>query len=176
MRRLGNAKFLTEMWEKQGERYGVLSLSKSRCNEHLWNHYAEGGTGLCIEFNFEAIVDSQNTSWCPFEVEYEDTPPDLNILDFYPPSPELISEFVRRSFRVKTRQWQAEEEVRVVYEVGDKQPPKVPVPPKTIRALYLGPLFSDQDREAVLSWRSSVAVYRARADASGVVAGFDRIR
>jgi len=168
--RRGNRVLLQELWARNIARYGVLSLSKGKTNAHLWDGYAAGGTGVCIEYNFEHIIDTGLVDWIFFDVEYSEIPAELNVLDFQTTDPARIAEFIRRSFRIKALRWAVEEEVRVVYKVGDLTPPKVSVPPRTIRALYLGPAISNEDRAVILGWDTKIPVYQAAIGSDGLFA------
>lgn len=101
------------------------------------------------------------------DVEYDAQPPELNILDFRRNEPDRVEEFIRRSFRVKTLKWAAEEEVRAVYQVDDLTPPKVKVPPHTIRALYMGHSIAASDRATILGWSTSISIYQAIVGSDG---------
>lgn len=166
-KRLGNRETLQKLWSKSVERYGVLSLSKRNSNEYLWNAYGAKGTGVCIEYNFEYIIVSGRADWVFFDVEYAEQPPELNILDFQDPEPTSVEEFIRRSFRVKTLRWTEEEEVRVVYQVEDMDPPKVRAPPRTITAMYLGTSISEEDRATIVGWSTGIPIYQTVISSNG---------
>jgi hypothetical protein len=105
--------------------------------------------------------------WVFFDVEYAEKPGELNILDFRSPEPARIEEFIRLSFRTKLLRWSAEEEVRVVYKVDELNPPKVPVPPHTISALYLGPAITKEDRKIILGWSTRIPIYQVVVGSGG---------
>lgn len=172
--RLSNKEWLRAHWKRSVSDYGVLSLSRSKCNHHLWKNYAQSHEGVCLEFSFEDAIDRELTMWMPDEVEYLDVLPSVNVTEYTRKDRDVIREFVRRSFRVKTTRWAIEEEVRVVYEVGDLNPPKVQIPPGMLRALYLGSRIEASHRDQIVSW-ASADVYQAVADERGSVRQFTRI-
>lgn len=173
--RLQDRQTLQRMWATYAERYGVFSLSRSKCNAHLWNAYGEYGRGVCIEFDLESVIAERVVDWVPFVVEYADVQPEINILEFLEPDRHVIEEFVRRSFRVKTRKWMIEEEVRVAVRV-EADAPKIRVPDGVLRALFLGPHMSNEHRQAILSWPTDIEVYSTHGDADGRILGFERLR
>jgi hypothetical protein len=122
---------------------------------------------VCLEYDFRRIIDTEVVDWLPSEVEYADEQPQLNVLDFKDTEADGVKEFIRQALHVKTRRWAVEEEVRVVYEVGDSDPPKVQVPASTITGLYLGPAISDHDRATCLGWNARVPVYQTDVDSNG---------
>jgi hypothetical protein len=166
-RRIGNRSLLQRLWSKNIDRYGVLSLSKSNTNSHLWSRYADDGSGVCIRYSFEHIIDTRRVDWLFFEVEYVDKLPAFNMFDFRESAPGAVEEFIRRALRLKTRQWEQEDEVRVVYQVEDLRPPKVRVPPHTITALYLGRAVSLEDRETILGWNTNLPIYKMTMEVDG---------
>lgn len=173
--RLGNPETLQRLWGEQAERYGILSLSRSNCNAHMWNKYGEQGQGVCIEFDFEPVIDGRVIDWIPFTVEYEDERPELNILEFQRPDRNLVEEFVRRSFRVKTRDWMVEEEVRVAALI-EKGTPKLKMPDGMLGGLFLGPHISNQHREEILSWKAALDLFSTHLDDEGRIARFEKLQ
>jgi hypothetical protein len=174
-RRLEKPDTLQRLWAEQAERYGILSLSRSKCNAHMWNAYAETGRGVCIEFDFEPVIEGRAIDWVPFAVEYADHQPELNILKFQRPDKELVREFACRSFRTKTREWMVEEEVRVTTLI-ERDPPKLLAPDGMLGGLFLGPHMSKDHREKILSWQSDLPVHATRLDDDGTIVGFERLR
>lgn len=173
---LSNASTLQHLWARQAERYGVLSLSKGKCNMHLWRSYAQESAGVCVEFDFEPVVTDSIAAWLPLSVVYADTQPTMNILDFMgPTSPRLQKEFVRRSFRTKTRQWSVEEEVLVAMPVL-VNPPKVSVPKGLVSTLVLGHAMSSTHIAEILGWSPSVPVLQTNVDSAGRITGFSVVR
>lgn len=173
--RLGNARTLQRLWASDAERFGVLSLSKSKCNAHMWRAYADAGAGICIEFNFEQVIDRGLVDWVPFVVEYEEHLPEMNLLEYRRPDPAVVKEFVRRSFGVKSRKWAVEEEVRVAILI-EKAPPKVRVPDGVLSAIVLGPAVSDTHRMEILSWKTALPVLEAKMNEAGHLSGFGWLR
>jgi hypothetical protein len=174
--------WLKETWIRQANRYGVLSLSSSKCNPSLWRSYGAEGTGVCVELDLEVPYEARLLMWVPNHVEYREEPIPLNILDYCPfdtDSPEILrakqSEFIRRTFRIKRLRYMVEEEMRVVWPLENPDQ-KLPVPPGILSAVYLGPRISAQDRERVLSWDFATPVYAAVEEASLLISGFERLR
>jgi hypothetical protein len=169
-RRLGDRDQLQTIWNRSASQHGVLSLSKTHRNHHLWTEYAQSHTGLCIEYNFSRSIEPGLHHWYPLEVEYTDVRPELNILDYREDTQASIEEFIQKSFLSKTRQWQPEDEVRIVYPVHGLIPPKVRIPAGTITGIYLGVSMVPADREAVVSWKGRVPVFEMYFDSEGQLA------
>ena len=146
----------------------MLSMARSRRNAHLWDVYAAGGSGVCLGFDLSWVVVRSEVDWAPLPVIYEDSRPDLNILDYQPPATGKEHEFVRKSFASKAVRWSQEDEVRLVLEVGDRQPPKFELPHATVTSICLGPRISATDRAEILRWgRGSARVFETLQDGEG---------
>lgn len=91
---------------------GILSLSKSSLNGHLWENYAKDG--FCIGFSSispffqRRSTDPQGTGEL-YEVTYDDTPIILDARRFYDPNFMQL-----RMFYQKTKKWELEEEIRII--------------------------------------------------------------
>lgn len=165
-KKLSSPQYLQHLQAIEADRWGVLSLSRSKCNPHLWSQYADNGTGLCLEFDFNSVVERGMQDWVPMPVEYAAVAPEMNVLDFV--GGVRIEEFVRLSVRTKTFQWMAEEEIRLVMLLENK-PQFVTIPDRTIRAVYLGPRCADHDIVNVLEWAGVIPVFRTRIEDSGAM-------
>ena len=127
---------------------GILSLSKSPINSHLWEKYASDG--FCIGFNsFSPFfrrrdTDPQGTGEL-FEVIYDDTPISLDARKFYDPNFMQL-----RMFYQKTKKWESEEEIRIIRfrcTADKKIDDKISlfrIPTETVTAVYFSPTASTE--------------------------------
>ena len=83
-------------------RYGILSLSKSPSNRHLWENYADNFNGVAIEF----FIDSNFPP--AYEMNYSDDDKliDVTSLD--------DNEHLIQTVLVKREYWSQEKEVRII--------------------------------------------------------------
>jgi len=183
--KLGNKRYLQDLWNRLAEESGILSLSRSKLNPHLWREYADEGAGVCIEYNLTEVLESGDEEWVPFAVEYGANRPKMNMLDYQPAPDEApsidrdvktIGEFVKKAFRLKTQKWALEEEVRVVMPVRKMNTQKVPIPRNTITSIYLGVNIAPQDKEAILSWGTDIRVFAMIGGAHGRIERIQRLR
>ena len=114
----------------------IYSMTKRSDNSHLWERYAAGHSGYCLEF--------RNEGW-PFllarEVVYQDT---ITI------DPTERTEHHAGFLFHKTTGWAPEEEVRLVlFPRG--QPANVNFEPALLKRIILGSRMSRADRDAIQS-------------------------
>ena len=91
---------------------GIYSLSKTNSHNLLWSHYASGGRGYCLEYDIEKLMlgGIENSFDDLLQVEYLEKTPELKIEDIF-----NQKTFSTKLFATKSKEWEYEEEVRLVY-------------------------------------------------------------
>ena len=116
-RKLQSVEELQANWDRTVNSAVVLSLCKRADSKFMWDRYGARGTGVCIEFDMERA--HSDVDWVPFDVEYVDQIPAMNILDYQ--TPDTAPAFNKHSFCLKRREFSEEEEVRVVMSLDRDQ-------------------------------------------------------
>lgn len=89
---------------------GILSLSRNRSSLLMWSHYADSYSGAVVEFD-----DAHEFFTGRFNMEYSERRPKIDIASYTDGSePIPIAELC-----VKSKEWEYEEEVRVVRSLSD---------------------------------------------------------
>ena len=138
-------------------RFGCFTQSKT--NLPMWNHYANGHKGVCLEYDTTEINNIININVL-FPVKYVDKLPDG--ISLMKAQDELRMEYFLMH---KLRDWSYENECRSIYNIGFwyKDPSEVSyeilkkgasiyfaLPSK----VYLGAKISDFDEEQIRKWCS----------------------
>jgi hypothetical protein len=126
------------------DRAGILCLSATATNVLLWSHYANGHTGICLEFRTD-VKGSIFTRAQP--VTYSRKYPRLDLHTL------VVDELFRNAtswMLTKSRDWAYEQEWRVLDFKKGRGPR--PFPAKCLTAVILGCRISDKDRKKVMGW------------------------
>ncbi len=84
-------------------------------NLPMWNHYTNGHTGICLEYNTEDITDIYQVNKL-FPVYYVDRMPDITDRLLQKTNPEV--RFMDYLAIHKLKDWSYENEWRLIYDVG----------------------------------------------------------
>ena len=105
-------------------RYRQISLTMDSSNYQgfdisaMWGHYAEKGKGVCLVFNKEKLIEALSDGLHHNEVDYQiDFKGDITI-DSSNLS-ESIGQNINKFFFTKSKDWEYEQEYRVVKKVDD---------------------------------------------------------
>lgn len=151
------------LFTKFGESIGVLSLTEKHDNILMWSHYANSYKGFVIEFDEKHEFFSQHRypekSFGGLrKVEYS---------DFRPKAHSLIDLTPREVFLIKSKQWEYEQEWRMLVSfegvsglgLDSKGKPildddglpvcLLPIPPSCIIGVIFGSRMSDTNKNAV---------------------------
>lgn len=130
---------------------GVLCLSETGEEILMWSHYADCHEGICLEFdgNFELMAEAQ-------QVQYEESRP---LMDVHCDSPH---ELLQKHFLTKAKQWEYEQEWRVIRPGGVGV---VTFPPEMLTGIIIGARASRSTLETVVRWwrecPQPITLYRA---------------
>ena len=133
---------------------GVLSLSATDRNILLWSHYAEGHSGLCLQF-----LRTNNTPFFgqALQVDYQQDYPDVDLLT--KDSNKMINAFLL----TKAIDWKYEAEWRIIDH--DKGPGDRVFPEHLLVGVILGARMKPEDQKEVMTWlnrrNKPVQVFRA---------------
>jgi hypothetical protein len=127
--------------------YRVYCLSTHADSPLMWSHYARSHHGVCLEFSV------QNTLFCAsLPVEYLDRYPEVDLTDD-------SHDGTLRTFLTKSKDWSYEHEFRLVvaapgFAFPDLPATKdnfVPLPTGALKAVIMGCLMPERDRELIRS-------------------------
>ncbi len=128
---------ITRGLQEEVNRVGILSLSAQNDNVILWSHYADGHTGLCLQFpgqgNAEFFGESQR-------VEYSPTYPHID------PIHDSHERKMQAFLLTKACDWHYEAEWRIIHPDG---PGEKRFPERLLCGVILGALMSTEDRRYV---------------------------
>ena len=149
----------SEINETINRTYRFACFTQSKTNLPMWNHYANGHKGVCLEYDTTEINNIININ-ALFPVKYVDKLPDG--ISLMKAQDELRMEYFLMH---KLRDWSYENEWRLIYNIGFwyKDPSEVSyeiwkkgasiyfaLPSK----VYLGAKISDFDEEQIRKWCS----------------------
>lgn len=93
---------------------GVLCLSATPYEILMWSHYAENHKGFCVEYDFSEGTHLRKLAQ---PVRYSEVIPSLSLANL--PS-EAKDNFLEVCIFTKAKQWQYEQEWRVIMDEGDR--------------------------------------------------------
>lgn len=97
-----------ESYMQQRGKLGLFCLTDSAENDYMWNKYADGGKGICIEFKFPTLF---NKVFYAFKVCYPDTIQSDNLFD---ENGVQRNEVIQRWICTKAKRYSEEREVRII--------------------------------------------------------------
>lgn len=130
---------------------GVLCLSRNPSSFLMWSHYADSYAGAVVEFD-----DTHDFFTGKFSMEYRESRPKLNLSTYaYSGQPVPIAEFC-----TKPKDWEHEEEVRVVRNLSDCKCKNeedsrgynvfvMEVPPECVTSVFLGERMTKTNQRKV---------------------------
>lgn len=134
------------------ENAGIFSMSVKRDNLLMWSHYADYHRGICIEFK---TTNSKLFGCDLLKVDYVVNHPRFTIYD------EADFEFVKKRVSTKSKDWEYEEEWRIIFrETGCQY-----FPSEELNGVILGAYISKRSKAMVLKCLSetncTVKLYEA---------------
>ena len=140
---------LTKSYDEISQSAGLLSLTSKNNNLLMWAHYANNHEGICLEFS--TTEPSERAKICTladnsmtFKVDYIDYYPralDMKLFD------STHVDRIRNLFLLKSKEWEYEEEWRVINKEGDKLLPH----PGKLKGIILGARISDIKIDCVIN-------------------------
>ncbi len=156
-----------KMWRQLLPELRILCLTESPAHTSMWYHYADRYAGVVLELRCSEMTDSP---WLiARKVEYSENKPDVYTADGWAELLTLEKEIsVRRildaATYTKTMDWSYEKEWRIVSfrrlgDTGEYTDYSFHV--DDLASVYLGPLISAPDREAILKGLTSFPLAKA---------------
>jgi len=130
---------LVQSLDTQLKDFRVYSMTKRFDMGNLWALYADGHRGYCLEFENVGPM---------FEHAKDVSYLDLKDMEISVPSPELQKGYF---LYCKTRDWECEEEVRLVLPSKDGRS-KVRFDPLWLTRIILGKAMSDENKNKIRLW------------------------
>jgi hypothetical protein len=142
----GFEKYLTDLGKPKGDiqkrisaleglvdSIGVLSLSKSVCNELLWAHYGNQHRGIAIEYDLDLIsrTAAPDSEGIEIEVNYQNSVEPLSTSHFTHLDYEVI---LKALLGIKSLVWSHEQEVRLLIETAKS----ASIPHYAVKSIYFG--------------------------------------
>lgn len=118
---------------------GVCSFAQSPLDPRCWAYYGANYSGYCVEYDVELLLERGREGEILLEIQYVDTPPVIDILEYIGtvamPEREKARRRVAQSVvGTKARGWQHEGEWRLV----TPWPGRVAHAPGAVTGVYLG--------------------------------------
>ncbi|WP_444932009.1 DUF2971 domain-containing protein [Microbulbifer sp. SSSA002] len=179
-----------ELQKLYRNKYFVFSQSKARDNDaipsplnnlQMWAHYANGFKGYCIEFDFNRLKESIQSSnsvmlnTSPVKYPEDRSLPTVNLKSFMQSCLKGDTEAfieILKAFNVKERNWIIENEVRFTSLNRGKHY----YDPSSIRAIYIAEKMPSLARESVISIieskRSNIKIFDVRIGTDEYKLGF----
>lgn len=113
-----------EKIEKQLQKTGICSFSKTRKNQLMWSHYADEHKGICIGFN-EGLLRPEGSFIYPIDVTYQAKYPFEEIIERFKYFEKIPGENNKRSIAgdilysvlsTKYSSWKYEKERRLIFQ------------------------------------------------------------
>ncbi|WP_201594652.1 DUF2971 domain-containing protein [Psychrobacter vallis] len=124
---------------------GIFSLSKSYNISSLWASYAQGHTGICIEYDLEDLIGKNKGLYQCFDVMYSDTPPDIGVED-------ISNDFLlQKMIGTKHFDWDKEQEFRIVCDNQGKNHHRS----DAIRSIIFGLKTPDESKNELMNLLSN---------------------
>jgi hypothetical protein len=156
-----------QMWERFSQ-FGILSLTENPTSRDMWDKYAGGNTGICIQFSREN-EPSQRNICIARPVTYLPERPKISPFA----TPRRQSEWLDLACKSKTVSWRFEQEWRIVdpLPINQDEVPRTrqqALPEGVITGVILGPNISEKHIDMVKSWLNQVSItpktYRAKLE------------
>ena len=152
--------------ERVTEEVGMLCLTSKRNDILMWSHYADGHSGICLEFDTKHEFFGR-----ALPVRYLERRPAIN------PFRQSYEEMLDAAILTKAQHWEYEDEWRIIeYNSG---PGIYGYPPAALTGIILGTRISDSQaleiENLIKQERPPVKLYRAKSDDQLYAVGITQI-
>lgn len=134
-------KSLREARKNQFSKVGVTCFSRNNSNLLMWSHYADSHKGICLEFDSTLEPFSKS-----FEVMYDSNIPIIESDLLF--EEEHSFESLRKLLSFKSKDWEHEEELRLLHQEKNKE---FGYPRYALKAIYFGLKTNQTDLEIICS-------------------------
>lgn len=136
-----------ETFKQLTSRFGIACFSASMNNMLLWTHYADNHRGICLIF--EPSKDSYGALTHSSEIQYQSELPHIRLVDLS----ETGDSKIIKILLTKSKQWQHEQEYRLILPYGAKQ--SLQFHPSSLIGIVLGAKISKEHEAKVRSWAAA---------------------
>jgi hypothetical protein len=176
MRRI-TASFVDEINEFL-QSYRVLCVTRNVHSTSMWDEYAQGHSGIAVRIEPNLEKDSKFKLFQ--EVKYQDVRPTIyeNPTQFIQDSlfgdkDQIIARCLDKIIYTKTKDWEHEDEYRLVVPVLNHETPWdiLPYHPEEVTELYLGAKIDNSDKDEIVGYARNrnpeIKVFRAQLEING---------
>jgi hypothetical protein len=158
-----------EHWKKDFvDNCGILCLVAKPDDILMWSHYAEGHTGVCLEFQFSlyefgvaASLPGLSAPVCALPVFYAEEFPDFDFVEYFILSERdkaghqsSLLQFARTVFLTKAVVWKYEQEYRIIDfppRIGIRMYGLRPFSPKSLTGIIFGCRIKREAKEEIMA-------------------------
>jgi hypothetical protein len=147
--RTAKVRQIADSMMQRAREVGCYSLARTGTNQQMWDYYANGGAGFCIEFDWRFDADTvplADPRTYAIPVDYVDAYPRLELADIWNWSQEKVG---RLLLSTKDSRYKHEDEMRISY--GPNGGDRLCDEPAPINAIIFGRNAASGTRDAVRS-------------------------
>ncbi|WP_339718551.1 DUF2971 domain-containing protein [Marinomonas primoryensis] len=186
--------YLKEAQKENDSSVGILSLSENKNSRTMWSYYANSHKGFMVEFDFNLDESYFDFRYFSEKVTYTEERP-LSIREHLTrygklPKDHEAFKFMSSLWSTKDKDWEKEQEFRVMANISDIKTTKVdedghPIhstlaPSEIVKAIYLGARSSEALERKVTSWIKTTApnveLYKAKACQTTYKMLYDKVK
>lgn len=148
---------------------GIYSLSETNKSELLWGHYAEGGRGFCLGYDYDLLTKKYPLAE-KMNVRYSEKIPSLNTKEFL--NGDRLETYTKL-FGIKSKAWFYEQEKRLIFN----EPGLKIYPEPALKEIYLGCSSNKELETQIISFakNKNIKVYKQYRDDKKYLYKFDLI-
>ncbi len=160
--------------------YRVLCVTQNVHSNRMWGEYAQGHSGIAVRIEPNLEKDSKFKLFQ--EVKYQDDRPTVYesptqfIQDsLFGDKDQIIARCLDKIIYTKTRDWEHEEEYRLVIPVLNHEAPWdiLPFHPEEVTELYLGASIENSVKHEIVGYarirNPEIRIFRAELESSGAL-------
>lgn len=127
---------------------GLLSFSKSNLKYPMWAYYANNFSGICLKFDKSVLMQGSLNGEIIIPITYSnETLPPISMLELIGPSQEQVLKTILLRLTRKRKDWQHEDEVRIVTgKIGKKYYFE-----NALKKIFLGPKIDEKHKDLICS-------------------------
>lgn len=125
----------------------IFSLSENCHNNLMWSHYGDSHKGFCIEYDFNSVETDNIIKKSLKPVVY--TNEKIDFAEYFKAGIKRFPELMSFPAMIKSKDWEYEQEWRLIYPQGPEAEPFEGKSPK-IRSIILGSNISKNDEELLV--------------------------
>ena len=138
------------MLQENNERFGILSLTKTKTPILLWSHYADSHRGFAVGFDSKTLIENISSSFNFIHIDARYTNVDYSI--DYPiiiPKKTHAIETDLKPLSTKSKEWSYEQEYRIILFDGPRE--KLKLKPSVFSEIILGCNIEQKDKNEIVT-------------------------